>query len=58
MVESELQTPGPGLGLGCVNSEEGALCSSVTDRKVPSVSLGRNQCCSTEDIETQLILGQ
>lgn len=38
MVESELQTPGPGLGLGCVNSEEG-VCAVLlqTGRFPPSL---------------------
>lgn len=36
MVESELQNPG--FGFGCVNLEEAALFSSVTDRRAPSAS--------------------
>lgn len=57
MVESELQNPVPRFGFGCVNSEKGALFSSVTDRRTPSAPLGKNQCCSTADLRTQFILG-
>lgn len=58
MVESAMPELVPLFGFGCGHPEEGALFTSVTDRKVVSVSLGKNQYCSTEVIRIMMILGQ